>query len=302
MATDSKKRRLPETEEATELTSGPSPSKKRKVEATQESKKKKAIENNANTTSSAAKVAKDGAGLNVPDLPLVLIFLTGNKGKLREVQAYLGDDIGKYVINYKVDLDEIQGSEEEILSHKLYGAQQHLKKLENSSCEQLKDKEVYILVEDTSLYLGQYSKKFNFPGPFCKWALKANGNQSYIDMVANHEDRSCTAMCIFGLLRVKLNDEGECDGGEEEEEDDDVQNEYKPRFFKGDCKGTVTDKPRGDDGFGWDPIFEFIGNKKTFAEMNTEEKNKISHRANALKNLKQHLENDLLANIKDKKQ
>ena len=43
--------------------------------------------------------------------------------------------------------------------------------------------------------------------------------------------------------------------------------------------GTITTSPRGDNGFGYDPVFEVNG--KTLAEMTLEEKSEISHRKNA---------------------
>ncbi|MGM0596785.1 MAG: RdgB/HAM1 family non-canonical purine NTP pyrophosphatase [Myxococcota bacterium] len=53
---------------------------------------------------------------------------------------------------------------------------------------------------------------------------------------------------------------------------------------RGECKGTITQYPRGDSGFGYDPIFE-ISSGQTLAEMTLEEKSKISHRAKAFKKL-----------------
>ena len=47
--------------------------------------------------------------------------------------------------------------------------------------------------------------------------------------------------------------------------------------------GKITDNPRGDRGFGYDPIFIADGEERTVAEITDEEKNAISHRANALK-------------------
>lgn len=47
--------------------------------------------------------------------------------------------------------------------------------------------------------------------------------------------------------------------------------------------GTITDNPRGTRGFGYDPLFIPTGEVRTVAEMSDEEKNLISHRANALK-------------------
>lgn len=49
--------------------------------------------------------------------------------------------------------------------------------------------------------------------------------------------------------------------------------------------GKITDSPRGKNGFGYDPLFIPDGENRTVAEMGEEEKNLISHRGNALKNL-----------------
>ena len=59
---------------------------------------------------------------------------------------------------------------------------------------------------------------------------------------------------------------------------------------EGICKGSIAFKERGSRGFGYDPLFVVEETDKTFSEMTEEEKNKISHRANALINLKDKLE------------
>lgn len=51
----------------------------------------------------------------------------------------------------------------------------------------------------------------------------------------------------------------------------------------GDCYGTIAYAPRGEGGFGYDPIFNVPSLRKTFAELTAEEKNAISHRGNALR-------------------
>ena len=57
-------------------------------------------------------------------------------------------------------------------------------------------------------------------------------------------------------------------------------------FFKGSAKGTITKEYRGTGGFGYDPIFEpSEDDGKTFAEMTSKEKNRISHRARAMQSL-----------------
>ena len=51
---------------------------------------------------------------------------------------------------------------------------------------------------------------------------------------------------------------------------------------QGTCEGHITTAPRGNNGFGYDPIFVPDGFEQTFAEMRTDVKNRISHRARAL--------------------
>ena len=61
---------------------------------------------------------------------------------------------------------------------------------------------------------------------------------------------------------------------------------------RGECLGTLLFAPRGEGGFGYDPLFIPDGTTKTFAEMTAEEKNKISHRAKALAELRELLKRD----------
>lgn len=62
---------------------------------------------------------------------------------------------------------------------------------------------------------------------------------------------------------------------------------------RGECEGTLAYAPRGEDGFGYDPIFFVPTLKKTFAELSSEEKNAVSHRGNALRRFGVELENYL---------
>jgi XTP/dITP diphosphohydrolase len=69
----------------------------------------------------------------------------------------------------------------------------------------------------------------------------------------------------------------------------------KPSFvFRGTCEGEIALNRSGSNGFGYDPVFYLPEKKKTMAELDKEEKNKISHRASALKHLQETLNlNDL---------
>jgi len=51
---------------------------------------------------------------------------------------------------------------------------------------------------------------------------------------------------------------------------------------EGECRGAITDAPRGTRGFGYDPVFLFPELGRTYAELSDEEKNRVSHRARAV--------------------
>ena len=87
-------------------------------------------------------------------------------------------------------------------------------------------------------------------------------------MVKNFEDKTAYAQCIFAF----------CEGPEAE-----------PVTFVGRCNGQIVE-PRGENMFGWDPVFQPEGFETTFAEMSAEDKNGISHRGNALAKVKAFLE------------
>lgn len=60
---------------------------------------------------------------------------------------------------------------------------------------------------------------------------------------------------------------------------------------EGECKGEISPVERGQGGFGYDPIFIVDGLSRTMAELTTEEKNRLSHRAKAIEKMKSVLMN-----------
>ena len=63
----------------------------------------------------------------------------------------------------------------------------------------------------------------------------------------------------------------------------------KPQYFEGTVKGTILTAFKGDQGFGYDPIFQPLGWNKSFAEVSTAEKNKVSHRSQAFNQFLEYL-------------
>lgn len=65
-----------------------------------------------------------------------------------------------------------------------------------------------------------------------------------------------------------------------------ISEEGETYTVQGICQGTIATSPKGNNGFGYDPVFIPSGFQKTFAELGDNIKNKISHRAKALEELK----------------
>jgi len=64
-------------------------------------------------------------------------------------------------------------------------------------------------------------------------------------------------------------------------------------FSEGRAEGNIIDRLKGAGGFGYDPLFYYPKAGKTFAEMDSEEKNQVSHRSRALQGLNKKLQNSL---------
>eukprot|EP00672_Neobodo_designis_P019070 CAMPEP_0174828270 /NCGR_PEP_ID=MMETSP1114-20130205/1228_1 /TAXON_ID=312471 /ORGANISM="Neobodo designis, Strain CCAP 1951/1" /LENGTH=204 /DNA_ID=CAMNT_0016061983 /DNA_START=53 /DNA_END=667 /DNA_ORIENTATION=+ len=177
-----------------------------------------------------------------------ITFVTGNKGKLTEVQAMLAGIATVDAV--KVDLPELQGDPLEVAKEKAVTAFATLQR----PC----------MVEDTSLCFHALN---DLPGPYIKWFLDKCGHEGLNKMLDGFEDRGAHAMCIFTVAESADKADVKC--------------------YVGRCEGTIV-RPRGPGGFGWDPVFcpKEGPEGKTFAEMSADEKNAISHRKRALDALK----------------
>jgi len=120
-----------------------------------------------------------------------------------------------------------------------------------------------LIVEDNSLNITALN---GFPGPLIKWVLKTVGNSGLVKMLSSFPDKSAEAIVIFAYT----------DG-------------VNTKLFKGTVPGRLIDHDRGQNGFGWDMIFIPDGSSKTFAEMSSNQKNKISPRGIALSHVKEYL-------------
>lgn len=152
----------------------------------------------------------------------------------------------------ELDLTEIQElNHKQVIEHKLVEA----KKIKPG---------VNLMVEDLSLEINGMN---GLPGPLIKWFLKSVNRDGIYKMAKMFGNQRATATEILGYVNSNGN----------------------MTYFEGKVEGIIVE-PRGESEFGFDPIFVPDGQNKTYAEMGTEEKNKISHRRKALEKLKEYLE------------
>jgi XTP/dITP diphosphohydrolase len=97
-----------------------------------------------------------------------------------------------------------------------------------------------------------------FPGVYSAYAYKTLGIRGILKLLEGVENRRAYFKSIVAYWDGKVH------------------------LFTGKVEGEITMEPHGRGGFGFDPIFKPSGFERTFAEMTTEEKNRISHRGRAL--------------------
>jgi XTP/dITP diphosphohydrolase len=119
-----------------------------------------------------------------------------------------------------------------------------------------------IFVEDAGLFIDALS---GFPGPYAAYVYKTIHNSGILKLMENVADRRAKFQSVIAY----------CD-----------QTLCEPECFNGESKGEITTTERrqqGKSAFGFDPIFQPTGSRKSFAEMTIEEKNGFSHRSRAIR-------------------
>jgi len=187
----------------------------------------------------------------------ILVFATNNTHKLEEVQAMVGD---KFIVKSMADvgcnddIPETGGTFEENASIK----SQYIYRAFKIDCfADDSGLEVEALNGEPGVYSARYSG-----------TRDSNTNlQLVLQKLEGNTNRKANFRTVISLI---------LDGEE--------------HLFEGAVYGTIRTEPAGAAGFGYDPIFQPDGYSQTFAELSAEEKNKISHRAIAMKKMVEFLE------------
>ncbi|KIV90929.1 RdgB/HAM1 family non-canonical purine NTP pyrophosphatase [Exophiala mesophila] len=178
--------------------------------------------------------------------PTTLNFITGNANKLSEVRAILS-----HVEGLEVRSRDVPG---------LFEIQGTIEEVARDKCSRAAQVvQGPVLTEDTAL---EFQALKGLPGPYIKYFLQALGHEGLNNLLAAYEDKTAFAVCTFAYSAGPG---------------------HEPLIFQGRTQGKIV-PARGPGIFGWDAVFEYDG--ETYAEMDKDKKNQVSHRGKALTKLK----------------
>lgn len=214
----------------------------------------------------------------------VLIFCTNNEHKLQELQKILGVH-DALLLRTDMHLCELQASSPEAIAKAKCREALHLLQLQWKP-EQLQQEagsvpapatvsRPLVLTEDTCLCFDALG---GLPGPYVKWFLERAGPDALCKMLHGFDNRSACALCTLCVVELDTSVDSH-----------NTRKRAEVKIFQGRTTGTIAREPRGPRTFGWDCIFQPDGHDKTFAEMDKETKNSISHRCKAVEQLRAYI-------------
>ena len=199
--------------------------------------------------------------------PQRVVIATSNAGKVKEFHAILKDSAFSFFVSkdlgFTEDIEESASSFEGNAELKAQALWRYISG---------KFSDYWVIADDSGLEVRALGGR---PGVLSARYAGENATnvERYTKLLRELEgeaNRSARFVCCLCLIRP----------GKE------------PEFFEGECKGAILTEPRGTGGFGYDPVFLPEGESRSFGEISEEEKNSMSHRANAIKNMLEYLEDN----------
>ena len=187
-----------------------------------------------------------------------LVIASHNQGKVREIAELLKPYVSRFYSASDLDLAEPEETGKTFIANALLKAR---------AAAEASGK--VALADDSGLSVCALN---GAPGIYsARWAGQPRDFNVAMERVHNElgdsADRSAAFMCVLALAWPN----------------GDAQT------FEGRIDGEIVWPPRGDHGFGYDPIFVAKGMQRTFAEIDPQDKHRISHRANAFQKLEMNL-------------
>ncbi|MHA1268849.1 MAG: XTP/dITP diphosphatase [Candidatus Helarchaeota archaeon] len=180
----------------------------------------------------------------------MIYFATRNKGKFKEAKLFLKN-------KYSIDITQLEDIDIPEIQH------DEIEKIAEFSLSYLIEKsKKYQFVEDSGLFIEVLK---GFPGPYSSYVYRTIGNEGILNLLKPLNGEKPYKAYFKAIIAF-----------------------YDPKkdlkiLFKGISEGYISNKIKGNKGWGFDPIFiPFNGDGRTFGEMSIELKNKLSHRMDAL--------------------
>jgi len=187
-----------------------------------------------------------------------LVLSTGNKHKVDEIKKILED----------LDIEVLSKNDIDIEDFDVIEDGETLEENSIKKAKALADKIDYMVIaDDSGLFVDALNGE---PGVYSSRYAGEDGNdkknnEKLLENLKDKDDRHAAFKTIIALIT-----------------------EDKTLYtVEGICKGVLGDEPKGENGFGYDPLFIPEGYELTFSQLGEEVKNKISHRAAALHELKE---------------
>ena len=182
-----------------------------------------------------------------------IVLATNNKHKLQEVRSFLSPH--KIVVYGLNDLnlkpEEIEENGENYYENALLKAKSVAKLVDLPIIADDSGLEIYAMNNEPGLHSARYAESLGG---------HTNAIKEILNRLKDKNNRGARFVCDIVLVN---------DGD-------------KPLLFEGIAEGYIADAPIGENGFGYDPIFQSTEINKRFSELTQEEKNKVSHRGKAL--------------------
>jgi XTP/dITP diphosphohydrolase len=196
-----------------------------------------------------------------------IVFATNNENKLREINQILGNSFQLLSLRDLNVTDDIPENEPTLEGNALYKAR-YIYRIAGMD----------VFADDTGLEIDTLNGK---PGVHsARFAGDAKDSNANIDKVLALLGQEANRRARFRTIIALI-----IDG--------------KEFLFEGNVEGRIINEKRGNEGFGYDPVFVPEGESRTFAQMPLSEKNLISHRARAFEKLRNFLLGYSKANNKE---
>jgi XTP/dITP diphosphohydrolase len=224
-----------------------------------------------------------------------LIIATRNAHKVEEIRAILGDGFVYQTLNDFPGAPKVIEDASTFAGNATKKAVELAKWLASTNMQVIGDRQAFVLADDSGLEVdalngapGVHSARFaaldESEAVGAVNSVDAANNAKLLRLLQNVPDVQRTARfrCTLALVPVtpqpKENRSPVCYADE---------TELQVQLFDGACEGRIAFTPRGNKGFGYDPLFIPTGYQESFAQLGENVKNQMSHRSAALAKLRE---------------